>query len=241
MIDLAANVFRCLVAFAEDIVFLVFYRAKAIGRENIPKSGGVLIASNHVSAMETQMLPYLTVDRFSSRKYWFPGKAELFKFPPAAWLFKSLRVIPVRRGGYDHSVMKRITELAKNDVVVLYPEGTRSIDGRLREGRAAVGKIIYDSKTTVVPVAVFNTRYCLNPGSWFPNLFLPLRVVYGKPLDLRKYFDQEYDKKLAKEIVAEVMGAIANIQKEYADLDKPPKSFLKEKTDDQSGIDSGSR
>ncbi len=241
MIDLAANVFRCLVAFVEDIFFRGFYRSKAIGRENIPKSGGVLIASNHVSAMETQMLPYLTVDRFSSRRYWFPGKAELFKFPPAAWLFKSLRVIPVRRGGFDLAVMKKITELAKKDVVVLYPEGTRSKDGRLREGRAAVGKIIYDSKTTVVPVAVFNTRYCLGPGSLFPNLFLPLWAVYGKPLDLRKYFEKPYDKKLAKEIVAEVMGAIANLQKEYAYLDSPPKSFPKEKTDDQSGADSGSR
>ncbi|MFQ5432554.1 MAG: lysophospholipid acyltransferase family protein [Nitrospinota bacterium] len=241
MIDLALNVLRCLAAFAGDIFFNVIYRAKAIGRENIPKSGGVLIASNHVAAMETQMVPYLTVDRFSSRRYWFPGKAELFKFPPAAWLFKSLRVIPVRRGGFDHAVMKRIAELANNDVVIIYPEGTRSKDGRLHEGRAAVGKIIYDSRTTVVPVAVFNTRYCMTPGAWFPNLFLPLWAVYGKPLDLRKYFDRPYDKKLAKEIVAEVMAAIANLQKEYAYLDKPPKGFLKHKTDDQSGTDSGSR
>ena len=241
MIDFAANVFRCLVAFAEDIFFRGFYRTKAIGWENIPKSGGVLIASNHVSAMETQMLPYITVDRFSSRRYWFPGKAELFKFAPAAWLFTLLRVIPVRRGGFDHAVMKKITGLAAKDVVVLYPEGTRSKDGRLREGRAAVGKIIYDSKTTVVPTAVFNTRYCMNPGSRLPNLFLPLRVVYGKPLDLQRYFDKPYDKKLAKEIVAEVMRAIAQIQKEYAHLDMPPKGFLKAKTEEQSGIDSGSR
>lgn len=241
MIDLALNIFRCLVAFSVDIVFRVFYRSKAIGRENIPKSGGVLIASNHVAAMETQMLPYMTVDRFSARRYWFPGKAELFKFPPAAWLFTLLRVIPVKRGGYDHAVMKRITELAAKDVVVLYPEGTRSKDGLLQKGRAAVGKIIYESKTTVVPTAVFNTRYCMTPGSWFPNLFLPLRVVYGKPLDLQRYFDKPYDKKVAKEIVAEVMRAIAAIQKEYAYLDKPPKGFLKEKTDEQSGIDSGSR
>ena len=240
MIDLLLNVFRCCVAFTVDIFFRGLYRTKSIGRKNIPKSGGVLITSNHVSAMETQMLPYMTVDRFSSRRYWFPGKAELFKFPPAAWLFTLLRVIPVKRGGYDHAVMNRITELAKKDVVILYPEGTRSKDGLLQKGRAAVGKIIYDSKTTVVPVAVFNTRYCMTPGSTLPNFFLPLRVVYGKPLDLRKYFDREYDKKLAKEIVAEVMSAIADIQKEYAYLDMPPKSFLKSKTDSQNGTDSGS-
>ncbi len=229
MIDLALNIFRCLVAFVEDIFFRVLYRTKAIGWENIPKSGGVLIASNHVSAMETQMLPYVTVDRFSSRRYWFPGKAELFKFPPAAWFFTLMRVIPVRRGGYDHSVMKRITELAKKDVVVLYPEGTRSKDGLLQKGRAAVGKIIYDSQATVVPTAVFNTRYCMNPGSRIPNFFLPLWVVYGKPLDLKRFFDKPYEKKVAKEIVAEVMSAIADIQKEYAHLDQPPKSFLKGK------------
>ena len=240
MIDLFLNILRCLVAFVEDIVFRGLYRTKAIGWENIPKSGGVLIASNHVSAMETQMLPYVTVDRFSSRRYWFPGKAELFKFPPAAWFFTLMRVIPVRRGGYDHAVMNKITELAKKDIVVLYPEGTRSKDGLLQKGRAAVGKIIYDSKTTVVPVAVFNTRYWMTPGAWFPNLFLPLRVVYGKPLELQKFFDKPYDKKVAKEIVAEVMSAIADIQKEYAHLDKPPQSFLKGKTDDQSGTDSGS-
>lgn len=240
MIDLIINILRCLVYFASDIIYNVFYRARAIGRENIPKKGGVLIASNHVSAMEVVMIPYMAMSRFSSRRFWYPAKEELFRFKPAAWVLWLLRVFPVRRGGFDYAAMKKIAELASKEVVIIFPEGTRSKDGLLHKGRGAVGKIIYDSKTTVIPTAVFNTRYCMPAGARFPNLFLPLRVVFGKPLDLTRYFDMPFDRNIARAIVKEVMDAIAKIQKEYAHLDNPPKRFLKENVDDPAAPHSGS-
>ena len=208
--------------FGSDLFWHTLYRPRAIGLENIPKTGGVLVASNHVSNFEPMFIGYWTINsfsRFSSRKIWSPGKEELFKFPPLRWILRSWRAFPVRRNQRDFKTMSFISELAKKDVVMIYPEGTRSKDGKLQPGKPAVGKIIYDSRTTVVPTAVFNMQYCMPRGAKFPRFFLPLAVVFGKPLDLSKYYGLPDCRENSQAIIDEVMGAIAAIQKEYAHLD----------------------
>jgi 1-acyl-sn-glycerol-3-phosphate acyltransferase len=115
--------------------------------------------------------------------------------------------------------MDRITELAKKHIVIIYPEGTRSTDGKLGKGKSAVGKIMLESGATVIPAAIFNTQYCLPKGEWKPRFFLPLAVVFGKPVDLAKYINLPPDKETAKEVVNEVMRSIAALQMEYSKLD----------------------
>lgn len=226
MIEYLINIWRFFSWFIGDILFTLFYPSKAIGLENIPKSGGALIASNHVSGMETVFIPYITQNRLSTRQLWSPAKEELFRFPPLSFLLKSFRSFPVKRHTSDLSFIDRITALASKHMVMIYPEGTRSKDGKLGKGRAAVGKIIYDSRTTVIPTAVFNTRYFMPKGAWSPTLFLPIRIVFGKPLDMSRFFGMPPEKETYRKIVEELMNAIATLQKEHADLDMPPKRFL---------------
>lgn len=227
MVDFLLNLWRLLLFIPADTLYKIFYRARRIGYENIPKSGGVLIASNHVSNMETVLIPYMSIDRFSMRRFWHPGKEELFRFAPIKAFLWSCRAFPVKRGKHDYSAMKKIARLAENDMVMLFPEGTRSRNGKLGQGKPGVGKIIHDSKTTVIPTAVFNTQYCMPRNARSPNLFLPLTVVFGKPLNLQRYFDMPSGRETSKAIVDEVMRAIANLQKEYAYLNAPPANLLK--------------
>ncbi|GMT41988.1 MAG: 1-acyl-sn-glycerol-3-phosphate acyltransferase [bacterium] len=226
MKDFLQNVFRFLLCFPADVLYRVFYRSRCIGFENIPKSGGVIIASNHVSNMETILIPYMCIERFSSRRFWSPGKVELFRFAPLRRLLFMCRSFPIKRKR-DYAAMNKISKLASSDVVMLFPEGTRSKDGRLQKGRPGVGKIIYDSKAAVIPTAVFNTQYCMPAHAWSPNILLPLAVVFGKPLDLRRCFGMPAGREAYEAIVNELMNAIADIQKEYAHLDSPPKRLLK--------------
>ncbi len=220
--DLLKNLWRGLCMYGADLYWNVLYRARAIGVENVPKEGGVLICANHISNAETMLIPYFVIDafgRFSKRRFWSPGKEELFKLGPFSWLLRSWRAFPVKRNARDFTAMNRIAELSKTDAVMIYPEGTRSKTGELGRGKPGVGKIIHDSRTTVVPCAVFNTRYCLPRGSVIPRIRLPLYVVYGKPLDLSRFYAMPPSKETSTLIVNEVMAAIKALLEEHEALD----------------------
>ncbi len=213
---------RGLCMYGADFYWKVIYRASAIGLENVPMEGGVLICANHISNSEPMLIPYFIIDafgRFSKRRFWNPAKEELFNYGPFSWLLRSWRAFPVKRNARDITSMSRIASLAATDMVMLYPEGTRSKTGVLGPGKPAVGKIIYDSRATVVPTAVFNTRYCLPKGSLFPRLRLPLYVVYGKPLDLSRLYALPPSKETSALIVNEVMTAIRALLEEHQHLD----------------------
>ena len=213
---------RGLCMYGADFYWNVLYRARAIGVENVPKEGGVLICANHISNSEAMLASYFVIDafgRFSARRFWSPGKEELFNLGPFSWLLKSWRAFPVKRNARDFAAMNRIAELAATDVVMLYPEGTRSKTGVLGPGKPAVGKIIYDSRATIIPAAIFNTRYCMPKGKLLPRLRLPLYVVYGKPLDLSRFLAMPPGKETSIQIVNEVMAAIRALLEEHEQLD----------------------
>ncbi|MBI3793810.1 MAG: 1-acyl-sn-glycerol-3-phosphate acyltransferase [Nitrospinae bacterium] len=209
-----------------DVFWHLFFKPKGYGLENIPKKGGVLVTCNHLSNLDPMYVGYNVCNsfgRFSMRQIWNPAKEELFNIPVIGFCITLLRAFPVKRGKADVKSMEKITELARKNIVTVYPEGTRSPDGKLQKGKSAVGKIIHDSGATVVPAAVFNTQLCLPKGSTRPKFFVPISVVFGKPLDFSRYKGVENTKEISKAIIDEVMAAIANLQKEYAYLDASPK------------------
>jgi 1-acyl-sn-glycerol-3-phosphate acyltransferase len=209
-----------------DVYWHLFFKPKGYGLENIPKTGGVIVACNHLSNLDPMYVGYNVCNSFSryrNRTIWNPAKEELFSVPVVGWAIRNLRAFPVRRGKADVKSMEKIAELAKKDIVTIYPEGTRSKDGSLGPGKSAVGKIIYDSRAVVVPAAVFNTHLCLPKGRTFPRFFMPIAVAFGKPLDFSKYWGMENNRDTSQAIVDEVMKAIAELQKEHAGLDLTPK------------------
>ncbi|HEY3308405.1 MAG TPA: lysophospholipid acyltransferase family protein [Desulfuromonadaceae bacterium] len=178
------------------------------GADKIPSSGGVLLASNHISAYETIFLPWAVLKCHPFQMVWAPAKEELFKKPFQRLLYSSWGAFPVKRKR-DVKANRVINELLKDQKVMLFPEGTRHADGRLGKGNRGVGKIIYDTHPTVIPTALigFNRWH-------FPGLGQSATVVFGPPLDFSDLFVLEDNKENHQLIVDRVMNAIAGLLKE---------------------------
>lgn len=175
------------------------------GIENIPETGGVLIAPNHISAYDTILLPAMVLSRFPQQMLWAPAKEELFRNRIAGWLYRSWGAFPVSRGR-DVRAGKRINELLRSEKVMLFPEGTRHKDGVLGKGNRGVGKIIYDTRPVVIPTAIIDLN------SWkFPDFAREGRIVFGAPLDFSDLLPLEDCKATHQLIVDRVMAAIADI------------------------------
>lgn len=184
----------------------VLNRFRIFGADNIPANGGVLIASNHISAYETIFLPWAVIGRFPLQMLWAPAKEELFQ-GLAGFLYSSWGAFPVNRGR-DVRAAKRINELLLNQKVMLFPEGTRHKDGVLGKGNRGVGKIIYDTRPTVIPTALIGLN------CWkFPGLFQKAKVVFGQPLGFKDLFALEDNKSTHQLITDRIMESIADILK----------------------------
>lgn len=182
-------------------------RFKICGSENIPSSGGVLIASNHISAYETVFLPWAVIGKFPMQMLWAPAKEELFRNWFSGWLYSSWGAFPVNRGR-DVRAARRINELLLDQKVMLFPEGTRHKDGLLGKGNRGVGKIIYDTRPTVIPTALIGLN------NWrFPGLRQDAKAVFGLPIDFTDLFILEDNKITHQLITNRIMEAIANLLK----------------------------
>lgn len=173
------------------------------GVEHIPSSGGVLIASNHISAYDTVFLPWAVIRHHPLQMLWAPAKEELFRNWFTGNLYGSWGAFPVKRGR-DVRAGKHINDLLLDQKVMLFPEGTRHKDGVLGKGNRGVGKIIYDTKPVVIPTALTGINH------WrFPSLGADGCVSFGAPLNFEDLFALPDCKETHQLIVDRVMHAIA--------------------------------
>lgn len=181
------------------------------GTEFIPADGGVLIASNHISAYDTVFLPWAVIKGHPMQMLWAPAKEELFRNRMTAFIYGSWGAFPVRRGR-DVRAGKRINQLLADQKVMLFPEGTRHKDGLLGKGNRGVGKIIYDTRPHVIPTALTGVN------RWsFPSLGARGGVVFGAPLDFSDLYQLEDCKETHQMIVDRVMDAIAHLLRQQGE------------------------
>jgi len=190
------------VQFMFSIIFKIIFRLEIIGRENIPLQGPVLIASNHVSLLDPPL-----VGTSSSRPVNFMAKEELFTFPLGP-IYKSLGAFPVKRGASDRQAIKTALGLLKSSQVLgIFPEGTRSRDGKLGPAEPGALTFAYKTGAAVVPTAVIGSNLAARQSFW-PKI----RVVFGAPL----YFpEQHLDKEQIEEKGKELMKNIGNLLEKY--------------------------
>lgn len=170
------------------------YRWEVIGREYVPTSGSLIVASNHASNMDPLLLGIAV-----PRKVRFMAKEELFKNPILGWFCRTLGAFPVRRGASDRNAIKKAFEiLSTGQVLAIFPEGTRSKDGQLQQLAPGAMMIAVKSQTTVVPAAIQGS-FKLSISNPFPKI----RIVFGKPIVL----NQELESKQAMESLASSLSA----------------------------------
>jgi 1-acyl-sn-glycerol-3-phosphate acyltransferase len=153
---------------------LLLHRIKIEGRENVPH-GGCLIVSNHVSYMDPT-----TVGWAVEREIFYLGRKTLFKPPFLSWFLPICNVKPIDRDGDSSGLRRIIRMLRSGDAVLLFPEGTRSPDGRIQAAEPGAAFVAVKSGVPVLPVRVFGTFECLSRHQKRLR-FGPIRVVIGKP------------------------------------------------------------
>jgi len=197
------------------------FRPQAEGAENVPDEGPAILASNHLSYADWLFMP-LTLPR----RVTFVAKAEYFSTPGIkGWFQKKFFAgsgqVPIDRSGASAaegalSAAKRI--LGQGELFGIYPEGTRSRDGRLYRGKTGVARLALESKVPVIPVAVLGTDVLAPPGKTFGSITRPV-VRFGKPLDFSRYEGLENDRFILRSITDEIMYEIMRLSgQEYVDM-----------------------
>jgi 1-acyl-sn-glycerol-3-phosphate acyltransferase len=196
-------------------IFRLFFRPWAEGLENVPKDGPVILCPNHLSFIDSILMPLML-----PRKVVFLGKGEYFDKWYISWFFKGAGVIPVQRQGGqagEASLKAGVAQLNAGVAVGIYPEGTRSPDGRLYRGKTGPARMALRAQCPIIPVAVFGTNEALPTGSYLPKR-RRVGIRYGKPLDFSRYYGKEDDRFVLRSITDEVMYELMLLSgQEYVD------------------------
>ena len=199
----------------------VLWRPQITGDEHIPSSGGAILASNHLSLVDSIFLPLVL-----SRPVTFAAKSEYFTGTSlgqraAAAYMRATKQLSVERAGTRsaaETLQAALDLLKAGDLFGIYPEGTRSPDGRLYRGRTGVGWLALASGLPVIPVAMVGTDRVLPPGHSIPSLHR-VGVRVGKPLTFEAYQDTRPAARARRSVTDEVMAAIhALSDQEYVSM-----------------------
>jgi 1-acyl-sn-glycerol-3-phosphate acyltransferase len=195
------------------LLFATYFRWKIFSRENVPVAGPVILASNHASFLDPPL-----VGSALPREINYLARESLFRFPVVGAILRSWNSVPVDRDGGSPSGLRNIlNRLQKGGGIILFPEGTRTRDGKLQPARSGIGLTVIKTNAPVVPVRVFGTYEAYGRHMKIP---LPRRVIvkYGKPMLFQKL--REEAKVCSKDRVKEIYQEVANeIMAEIAKLE----------------------
>ncbi|MCU1638909.1 MAG: 1-acyl-sn-glycerol-3-phosphate acyltransferase [Microbacteriaceae bacterium] len=197
------------------------FRPWVTGHENIPRSGGAILASNHLSFIDSVFLP-LMIDRqisFLAKSDYYTGTG------PKGWFIrtflKSAGMLPIDRSGgkaSEASLLTGLGVLARGEVLGIYPEGTRSPDGKLYRGRTGVARMILEGNVPVIPVAMIDTEKVMPIGKRLPKV-RRVGIAIGEPLDFSRFHGMEGDRFILRSITDEIMYELSRLSgQEYVDV-----------------------
>lgn len=198
----------------------VVFRPRIEGLEHVPASGPAIIAGNHLSFSDHFLMPAIL-----KRRITFLAKAEYFTGPGlkgrlTAFFFRSAGQIPVDRSGKEAgqaAIREGLGVLRKGELLGIYPEGTRSHDGRLYKGKVGVAVMALTAGVPVVPCAMIGTFEAQPPGKVVPRI-RPVTIRFGEPLDFSRYAGMEHEKAVLRAVTDEIVYAILTLSgQEYVD------------------------
>ncbi len=197
------------------------FRPWVTGHENIPRTGPVILASNHLSFIDSIFLP-LVIDRrisFLAKSDYFRGRGL------GGWAIKNFLLgtgmLPIDRSGgkaSEASLNTGLRVLAQGNILGIYPEGTRSPDGKMYRGRTGVARMILEGHVPVVPVAMVDTEKVMPIGSKIPKV-RRIGIIIGEPLDFSRFEGLEGDRFILRSITDEIMYELNRLShQDYVDV-----------------------
>jgi 1-acyl-sn-glycerol-3-phosphate acyltransferase len=194
-------------------VFATYFRWRVYNNERVPLKGPVILASNHASFLDPPL-----VGSGLKRDINYLARKSLFRIPLLGWILRTVNAVPVDRDGGGAAGLKAIMDrLHDGGAIILFPEGTRTKDGKLQPARSGIGLTVIKSEAPVVPVRVFGTREAWGRGMRIPR---PHRVTlkYGQPLNFDQLRAEAKEcskarlKEIYQQVADEIMAAIAKLE-----------------------------
>ncbi len=201
--------------------FHICYRIKVWGKKYVPAKGwgdkGIIIMSNHRSHLDPFLVGIAAFPRFY-RPFFYPADAKLWKLPFFRPILHGMNCFPVFKGSKRMDVIKyHIAVINNGGSVSYFPEGARTKDGKLQPGKVGAGWIAHSTRALVIPCAVMNTDIAMPVGKPFTLgsglRRITLKVKFGRPLDLRRYYKLPSSKETSQKISDLIMDEIAKLLK----------------------------
>jgi 1-acyl-sn-glycerol-3-phosphate acyltransferase len=195
------------------VMYATYFRWRVFNAERVPLQGGVILASNHASFLDPPL-----VGSGLKRDINYLARESLFRFPGIGALLRSWNAVPVDRDGGGAKGLKTILDrLLQGNGIILFPEGTRTKDGKLQPARSGIGLTVIKSDAVVIPVRTFGTFEAFGRNHKFPR---PHRVAvkYGRPMRFEKLraeaktCDKARLKEIYQQVADEIMAAIAKLE-----------------------------
>ena len=200
-------------------VYATYFRWRVFNPERVPLKGPVILASNHASFLDPPL-----VGAGVKRGINYLARDTLFRFPGIGWLLRNWNSVPVDREGGGAAGLRAILDrLLAGGAIILFPEGTRTRDGKLQPARSGIGLTVIKSSAAVVPVRVFGTYEAYGRHMKVPRP-RPIAVKYGRPLDFSalrveaKTCSKARLKQIYQEVADKIMAAIVKLQP-YEDVE----------------------
>jgi 1-acyl-sn-glycerol-3-phosphate acyltransferase len=233
-------VFYWVAKYTLGVTLWLVFRPWSRGRRNLPRRGPVILASNHLSFSDHFFgpLPLRRKVVFLAKPEYFTGKG--IKGLASRAFFSGVGQIPIDRTGgqaSERALRSGLRVLAEGKVLGIYPEGTRSPDGRLYRGRTGVARLALESRAPVVPCAMMKTFEFLPPGSHNPKFSIRPGVIFGQPMEFSRYYGREKDREALRAVTDEIIAEIGKLSgQEYVNI--YAKQAKEQARPDQPGTDS---
>jgi 1-acyl-sn-glycerol-3-phosphate acyltransferase len=190
-------------------VFHTAWRFTVEGLEHVPAEGPAILCPCHTSVLDSFFLPAVL-----RRRITYVGKAEYMDSWKTKYLFPALGMIPIDRSGGNASeralaAAQRVLE--RGELFGIYPEGTRSRDGKLHKGHTGPARLALRTGAPIIPVGIIGSRDIMPPNASFPRLFKPVTVKFAPPVSVGRYLDRADDRMVLRQVIDEVMYEIRNL------------------------------
>lgn len=182
-----------------------YFRTVTEGAEHVPDEEPVILAMNHLSFIDSIIMPVSV-----ARPVYFLGKADYWDSWRTRWFFEGTGVVPIKRDGAgagDAALATGVEILKRGDLLGIYPEGTRSPDGRLYRGKTGPVRMALEAGVRIVPVGISGTDAAMPTGSYLPKRET-ITMRFGAPLDLSRYHDRRDDPFVLRSATDELMFEI---------------------------------
>ncbi len=185
---------------------------KVTGTENLPKEGAAILAANHSSYVDHLMIGAYVATKVN-RRFHFLAKKEHFQGLQKLWHIY-VGAIPLdRKKGGKHALKVALNLLSQGKLIIIYPEGTRTLTGKLQKAKTGVARLALQSKVPVIPIGLKGTFEIMPKGKYIPKAKKAIMNI-GKPIYFTNYYNKKINKKMLRDVTTKIMKEIARLSKQ---------------------------